>query len=197
LTIEDAAELRLNQPHVVRLEARPANIEGKGAITIRDLVRNALRMRPDRIIVGECRGGESLDMLQAMNTGHDGSLTTVHANSPRDVISRLETMVLMSGVDLPSRAIREQIASAIHIIVQEARLADGSRRIVAVTEITGMEGQQIVMQDLFVFKQTGMDANGRVLGYLTATGAMPSFYDTLSARGIELDPSLFSPREAL
>lgn len=197
LTIEDAAELRLNQPHVVRLEARPANIEGKGAITIRDLVRNALRMRPDRIIVGECRGGESLDMLQAMNTGHDGSLTTVHANSPRDVISRLETMVLMSGVDLPSRAIREQIASAINIIVQEARLADGSRRIVAVTEITGMEGQQIVMQDLFVFKQTGIDAQGRVLGYLTATGAMPSFYDTLSARGIELDPALFSPKEQL
>jgi pilus assembly protein CpaF len=195
LTIEDAAELRLNQPHVVRLEARPANIEGKGAITIRDLVRNALRMRPDRIIVGECRGGESLDMLQAMNTGHDGSLTTVHANSPRDVISRLETMVLMSGVDLPSRAIREQIASAVNIIVQEARLTDGSRRIVAVTEITGMEGQQIVMQDLFVFKQTGIDAKGRVLGYLTATGAMPSFYDTLTSRGIELDPSLFSPRE--
>lgn len=197
LTIEDAAELRLNQPHVVRLEARPANIEGKGAITIRDLVRNALRMRPDRIIVGECRGGESLDMLQAMNTGHDGSLTTVHANSPRDVISRLETMVLMSGVDLPSRAIREQIASAVNIIVQEARLADGSRRIVAVTEITGMEGQQIVMQDLFVFKQTGVDTNGRVLGYLTATGAMPSFYDTLASRGIELDPTLFSPKEHL
>lgn len=197
LTIEDAAELRLNQPHVVRLEARPANIEGKGAITIRDLVRNALRMRPDRIIVGECRGGESLDMLQAMNTGHDGSLTTVHANSPRDVISRLETMVLMSGVDLPSRAIREQIASAINIIVQEARLADGSRRIVAVTEITGMEGQQIVMQDLFVFKQTGIDPKGRVLGYLTATGAMPSFYDTLSSRGIELDPALFTPKEQL
>lgn len=195
LTIEDAAELRLNQPHVVRLEARPANIEGKGAITIRDLVRNALRMRPDRIIVGECRGGESLDMLQAMNTGHDGSLTTVHANSPRDVISRLETMVLMSGVDLPSRAIREQIASAINIIVQEARLADGSRRIVAVTEITGMEGQQIVMQDLFVFKQTGLDAKGRVMGYLTATGAMPSFYDTLSSRGIDLDPALFTPKE--
>ena len=152
LTIEDAAELRLNQPHVVRLEARPPNIEGKGAVTIRDLVRNALRMRPDRIIVGECRGGETLDMLQAMNTGHDGSLTTVHANSPRDVISRLETMVLMSGVELPSRAIRDQIASAVDIIVQEARLADGSRRIVAVSEITGMEGQQIVMQDLFVFR---------------------------------------------
>ncbi len=193
LTIEDAAELRLSQPHVVRLEARPPNIEGKGAITIRDLVRNALRMRPDRIIVGECRGGESLDMLQAMNTGHDGSLTTVHANTPRDVISRLETMVLMSGVELPSRAIREQIASAIHIIVQEARLADGSRRIIAVSEITGMEGPQIVMQDLFVFHQTGLDANGKILGHLTATGAMPSFYDTLAARGITLDPALFQP----
>ena len=193
LTIEDAAELRLNQPHVVRLEARPPNIEGKGAVTIRDLVRNALRMRPDRIIVGECRGGETLDMLQAMNTGHDGSLTTVHANSPRDVISRLETMVLMSGVELPSRAIREQIASAVNIIVQESRLADGSRRIVAVSEITGMEGQQIVMQDLFVFRQTGVDADGRILGALTATGAMPTFYDTLAARGVSLDPALFQP----
>lgn len=193
LTIEDAAELRLNQPHVIRLESRAANIEGKGAVTIRDLVRNALRMRPDRIIVGECRGGETLDMLQAMNTGHDGSLTTVHANSPRDVISRLETMVLMSGIDLPSRAIREQIASAVNIIVQEARLADGSRRIVAVSEITGMEGQQIVMQDLFVFRQTGVDANGRILGTLTATGAMPTFYDILASRGIELDPALFTP----
>ena len=193
LTIEDAAELRLNQPHVVRLEARPPNIEGKGAVTIRDLVRNALRMRPDRIIVGECRGGEALDMLQAMNTGHDGSLTTVHANSPRDVISRLETMVLMSGVELPSRAIREQIASAVNIIVQEARLADGSRRIVAVSEITGMEGQQIVMQDLFAFRQTGVDEDGKILGTLGATGAMPTFYDTLSARGLSLDPALFQP----
>lgn len=193
LTIEDAAELRLNQPHVVRLEARPANIEGKGAVTIRDLVRNALRMRPDRIIVGECRGGESLDMLQAMNTGHDGSLTTVHANSPRDVISRLETMVLMSGVDLPSRAIREQIASAVQIIVQESRLADGSRRIIAVSEITGMEGAQIVMQDLFTFRQTGVDAHGKILGRLEATGAMPTFYDTLAARGLSLNPRLFQP----
>ncbi len=193
LTIEDAAELRLNQPHVVRLEARPPNIEGKGAVTIRDLVRNALRMRPDRIIVGECRGGEALDMLQAMNTGHDGSLTTVHANSPRDVISRLETMVLMSGVELPSRAIREQIASAVNVIVQEARLADGSRRIVAVSEITGMEGQQIVMQDLFAFRQTGVDGEGRILGQLGATGAMPTFFDTLSARGLSLDPALFQP----
>lgn len=193
LTIEDAAELRLVQPHVVRLEARPPNIEGKGAVTIRDLVRNALRMRPDRIIVGECRGGETLDMLQAMNTGHDGSLTTVHANSPRDVISRLETMVLMSGVDLPSRAIREQVASAVQIIVQEARLSDGSRKIVAISEITGMEGQQIVMQDLFVFRQTGLDANGRIQGKLTATGAMPTFFDTLSVRGLTLDPALFRP----
>lgn len=193
LTIEDAAELRLNQPHVVRLEARPANIEGKGAVTIRDLVRNALRMRPDRIIVGECRGGESLDMLQAMNTGHDGSLTTVHANSPRDVVSRLETMVLMSGVDLPSRAIREQIASAVQIIVQESRLADGSRRIIAVSEITGMEGPQIVMQDLFVFRQTGVDAHGKILGRLEATGAMPTFFDVLNARGLSLSPTLFQP----
>ena len=193
LTIEDAAELRLVQPHVVRLEARPPNIEGKGAVTIRDLVRNALRMRPDRIIVGECRGGETLDMLQAMNTGHDGSLTTVHANSPRDVISRLETMVLMSGVDLPSRAIREQVASAVQIIVQEARLSDGSRKIVAISEITSMEGQQIVMQDLFVFRQTGLDANGRIQGKLTATGAMPTFFDTLSVRGLTLDPALFRP----
>lgn len=197
LTIEDAAELRLNQPHVVRLEARPQNIEGKGAVTIRDLVRNALRMRPDRIIVGECRGGESLDMLQAMNTGHDGSLTTVHANSPRDVISRLETMVLMSGVDLPSRAIREQIASAVQIIVQEARLSDGSRKIIAISEIVGMEGPQIVMQDLFVFKQTGIDANGKIQGRLTATGAMPTFYDSLAPRGINLDPALFRPMETL
>lgn len=197
LTIEDAAELRLNQPHVVRLEARPPNIEGKGAITIRDLVRNALRMRPDRIIVGECRGSETLDMLQAMNTGHDGSLTTVHANSPRDVISRLETMVLMSGVELPSRAIREQIASAVQIIVQESRLGDGSRKITAISEITGMEGQQIVMQDLFQFHQTGIDAQGKILGKLLPTGAMPTFFDTLAPRGISLDPALFQPGAGL
>ncbi|MBQ9693731.1 MAG: CpaF family protein, partial [Kiritimatiellae bacterium] len=180
----------------VRLEARPPNIEGKGAVTIRDLVRNALRMRPDRIIVGECRGGETLDMLQAMNTGHDGSLTTVHANSPRDVISRLETMVLMSGIELPSRAIREQIASAVQIIVQESRLSDGSRKITAISEITGMEGQQIVMQDLFVFRQTGIDEQGKIQGVLTATGAMPTFFDALSTRGIQLDPTLFQPMEA-
>jgi pilus assembly protein CpaF len=193
LTIEDAAELRLAQPHVVRLEARPPNIEGKGAVTIRDLVRNALRMRPDRIIVGECRGSETLDMLQAMNTGHDGSLTTVHANTPRDVISRLETMVLMSGVDLPSRSIREQIASAVQIIVQEARLSDGSRKIIAISEITGMEGPQIVMQDLFLFQQTGVDSNGKIVGTLKPTGAMPTFFENFAQHGIALDPLLFTP----
>ena len=193
VTVEDAAELKLEQPHVVRLEARPANVEGKGAITIRDLVRNCLRMRPDRIIVGECRGGESLDMLQAMNTGHDGSLTTVHANSPRDVVSRLETMVLMSGMDLPSRAIREQIASAVDIIIHESRLADGSRKVTAITEVTGLEGQQIVMQDLFTFRQTGIDENGRIIGAFKPTGAMPTFFDTLRSRGLTLDPRIFQP----
>lgn len=191
VTIEDAAELKLQQPHVVRLESRPANIEGKGAVTIRDLVRNALRMRPDRIIVGECRGGESLDMLQAMNTGHDGSLTTVHANSPRDVISRLETMVLMSGMELPSKAIRDQIASAVDIIIQEARLSDGSRKVMAISEVTGMEGAQIVMQDLFVFEQTGVDERGKILGRFKPTGLIPSFFDQLSARGIHMDPRMF------
>ena len=193
VTVEDAAELKLMQPHVVRLEARPANVEGKGAVTIRDLVRNCLRMRPDRIIVGECRGGEALDMLQAMNTGHDGSLTTVHANSPRDVVSRLETMVLMSGMELPSRAIREQIASAIDIIIHESRLADGSRKVTAITEVTGMEGQQIVMQDLFTFRQTGIDDNGKILGTFKPTGAMPTFFDSLRSRGITLDPKIFQP----
>ncbi len=193
VTIEDAAELRLEQPHLVRLEARPPNIEGKGAITIRDLVRNALRMRPDRIIVGECRGGEALDMLQAMNTGHDGSLTTVHANSPRDVISRLETMVLMSGMDLPSRAIREQIASAVDLIVHEARFSDGSRRITHVTEVMGLEGSQAVMQDIFEFHQTGVSPEGRIEGHLSATGAVPSFFEQIKMRGLSLDPSVFQP----
>ena len=193
ITVEDAAELRLLQPHVVRLEARAANIEGKGAVTIRDLVRNCLRMRPDRILVGECRGGEALDMLQAMNTGHDGSLTTVHANSPRDVISRLETMVLMSGMDLPSRAIREQIASAVDIIIQEARLSDGTRKVTAITEVTGLEGSQIVMQDIFAFRQTGVDSRGRVLGELRATGAVPTWYEQLAGRGIGCDIAMFDP----
>ena len=193
VTIEDAAELRLVQPHVIRLEARPPNIVGRGAITIRDLVRNALRMRPDRIIVGECRSGESLDMLQAMNTGHDGSLTTVHANSPRDVISRLETMVLMSGLELPSRAIREQIASAIDLVVHESRLSDGSRKVTCISEVVGLEGLQIVMQDLFEFKQTGVDEKGKVLGSFMPTGAVPTFFEHLKSRGLHLDPAIFDP----
>ena len=192
VTVEDAAELRLQQPHVVRLEARPPNIEGKGAVTIRDLVKNCLRMRPDRIIVGECRGGEALDMLQAMNTGHDGSLTTVHANSPRDVISRLETMVLMSGMELPSRAIREQIQSAVDIIIHESRMSDGSRKVTAITEVTGMEGNQIVMQDIFAFNQTGIDANGKIVGQMKPTGAIPTWLDQVKSRGIEVDMKMFS-----
>ncbi len=195
VTVEDAAELRLVQPHVVRLEARPPNIEGRGAVTIRDLVKNCLRMRPDRIIVGECRGGEALDMLQAMNTGHDGSLTTVHANSPRDVISRLETMVLMSGMELPSRAIREQISSAVDIIIHESRLSDGSRKVVAISEVTGMEGQQIVMQDIFQFRQTGIDEHGKVLGQFRPTGAIPTFYEHLKSRGLHLDTAIFDPNK--
>lgn len=191
ITVEDAAELRMQQPHVVRLEARPPNIEGKGAVTIRDLVRNCLRMRPDRIIVGECRGGEALDMLQAMNTGHDGSLTTVHANSPRDVISRLETMVMMSGMELPSRAIREQIASAVDIIIHISRYADGSRKVAAITEVSGLEGNQVVMQDIFTFSQEGFTADGRVAGRFKPTGAVPTWFDTLAGRALEIDPAIF------
>ena len=193
VTVEDAAELRLVQPHVVRLEARPPNIEGRGAVTIRDLVKNCLRMRPDRIIVGECRGGEALDMLQAMNTGHDGSLTTVHANSPRDVIARLETMVLMSGMELPSRAIREQIASAVDVIIHESRMSDGSRKVVAISEVVGLEGNQIVMQDIFVFKQSGIDEKGKVVGVFKPTGAVPTFFENLASRGIGIDPAMFDP----
>ena len=193
VTVEDAAELRLQQPHVVRLEARPPNIEGKGAVTIRDLVRNCLRMRPDRIIVGECRGGEALDMLQAMNTGHDGSLTTVHANSPRDVISRLETMVLMSGMELPQRAIREQIASAVDIIIHESRLSDGTRRVMAITEVVGLESEQVVMQDIFAFKQSGIGPDGRILGEMKATGAIPTWLDSVRGSGIAVDMGMFSP----
>ena len=197
VTIEDAAELRLLQPHVIRLEARPPNIEGRGAITIRDLVRNALRMRPDRIVVGECRGGEALDMLQAMNTGHDGSLTTVHANSPRDVISRLETMVLMSGMDLPLRAIREQVASAIHLIVHESRYSDGTRKISRVSEIVGLEGDQLTMQDIFVFEQAGLSADGKVLGRMRPTGSVPTFVEDMQMRGIQIDRRIFDPAGGL
>jgi pilus assembly protein CpaF len=190
VTIEDAAELQLRQEHVVTLESRPPNIEGKGAIPIRELVRNALRMRPDRIIVGECRAGEALDMLQAMNTGHDGSMSTGHANSPRDMLSRLETMVLMAGVDLPVRAIREQIASAVDLIVHQARLKDGSRRIVNITEVQGMEGDVIVMQDVFIFEQTGV-VEGKIQGRLRPTGIRPKFVEKFEVQGIHLPPGLF------
>src|SRR5712671_6114771 len=190
VTIEDAAELQLRQEHVVTLESRPPNIEGKGAIPIRELVRNALRMRPDRIIVGECRSGEALDMLQAMNTGHDGSMSTGHANSPRDMLARLETMVLMAGVDLPVRAIREQIASAVDLIVQQSRLKDGTRRIVNITEVQGMEGDVIVMQDVFVFEQTGV-IEGKIQGRLKPTGIRPKFVEKFEVMGINLPPGVF------
>ena len=192
VTIEDAAELQLAQDHIVSLEAKPASIEGKGAIPIRKLVINALRMRPDRIIVGECRGGEALDMLQAMNTGHDGSLTTLHANSPRDALARLETMALMAELDLPSRAIREQIASAIQLIIHGERLPDGSRKIVNISEITGMKGEAILLQTIYEFKQTGIDDQGNVIGKFHATGVVPKFVQDVRARGIPVDMALFS-----
>jgi len=196
VTIEDAAELQLQQEHVVSLESRPANIEGKGQIVIRDLVRNALRMRPDRIVVGECRGGEALDMLQAMNTGHDGSLTTAHANSPRDVLSRLEVMILMSGIDIPLRALREQIASAINIILHQTRFADGKRRVTSIVEVDGMEGDTILLQPIFKFQQTGRDSTG-ILGEFQGCGYAPHFYTELEAAGIELDRSIFGDVEGL
>nr|WP_204332631.1 CpaF family protein [Geodermatophilus sabuli] len=197
VTIEDAVELQLQQDHVVRLESRPPNIEGKGAVTIRDLVRNSLRMRPDRIVVGECRGGESLDMLQAMNTGHDGSLSTVHANSPRDAIARLETLVLMAGMDLPLRAIREQIASAVDVVVQLTRLRDGTRRVTHVTEVQGMEGETVTLQDAFLFDYSaGVDAAGRFLGKPVPTGVRPRFTDRFAELGIALSPRVFGVAEA-
>jgi pilus assembly protein CpaF len=191
VTIEDAAELRLPQDNVVSLEARPSNSEGKGEITIRDLVRNSLRMRPDRIVVGECRGGEALDVLQAMSTGHDGSLTTLHANSARDALSRLETMVLMSGMELPVRAIREQIASAVNLVIQQARFADGARRVTAISEISGMEMDMIAMQDIFTFKREGFDGEGKVVGKFVATGFVPGFYDDLQRRGVPVNMEIF------
>jgi pilus assembly protein CpaF len=191
VTIEDAAELQLPQAHWVQLESRPANLEGKGAITIRDLMKNTLRMRPDRIVVGECRSGEALDMLQAMNTGHDGSLTTLHANTPRDALARLETMVLMAGMDLPVKAIREQIASAVQIIVQQTRLPDGSRKVCFISEIAGMEVDVITLQDIFSFKQEGFDEAGRVRGRFIASGFVPKFYDDLQRRGIPLKMNIF------
>ena len=194
ITIEDAAELRLQQEHVVSLESRPPNLEGRGEITIRMLVRNALRMRPDRIIVGEVRGGEALDMLQAMNTGHDGSLSTAHTNSPRDTLSRLETMCLMAGTDLPSRAVREQISAAVNLIVHQNRLRDGSRKITHITEVQGMEGNVIVTQDIFLFNQEGVDDEGRVLGCHKATGLRPKFTDRLLHEGVELPANIFALR---
>lgn len=192
VTIEDAAELQLGQEHVVRLETRPANIEGKGAVLIRDLVKNSLRMRPDRIVVGEVRGGEALDMLQAMNTGHDGSLTTGHANTPRDMLARLETMVLMAGMELPVKAIREQISSAVDLIIQQARLKDGTRRITHITEVVGMEGEVITLQDIFIFKQRGRDEKGRVLGDIVSTGIKPRFLEKLSEAGLTVSNDLFN-----
>jgi pilus assembly protein CpaF len=196
ITIEDAAELRLQQPHIVRLESRPPNIEGRGEVTVRDLVRNALRMRPDRIVVGEVRGGEALDMLQAMNTGHDGSISTIHSNSPRDSLSRLETMVLMAGMDLGVRAIREQISSALNIIVHQARLKDGTRRFTHVTEIVGMEGDVITLQDLYLFDyRAGIDENGRYMGTLKPTGLRPYFLEKLTDLGIAFNTDLLRPIE--
>jgi len=191
VTIEDSAELQLQQPHVVRLETRPPNIEGKGQVTARDLVRNALRMRPDRIVVGEVRSEEVLDMLQAMNTGHDGSLTTLHANSSRDALTRMETLMQMSGISLPDKAMREQIASAIDVIVQVSRLSDGRRKIMSVSEITGMEGNVVTMQDVFMFKRTGIGENGQVLGQFSSTGIRPRFLEKLRIAGVELPPSTF------
>jgi len=192
ITIEDAAELRLNQEHVVRLETRPPNIEGKGAIRQRQLVINALRMRPDRIIVGEVRGEEAIDMLQAMNTGHEGSLTTIHANSPRDALSRLETMIAMAELNLPDRAVRQQIASAINLIVQVSRMPDGSRKVTNISEVTGMEGPMITTQDLFAFERSGYDENKRVRGTFRPTGIRPKFIERLESFGIRLDPDTFA-----
>ena len=191
VTIEDAAELQLQQEHVVRLETRPANIEGKGAITMRELVKNSLRMRPDRIVIGEVRSGEALDMLQAMNTGHDGSLATVHSNAPRDAIRRLETLVLMAGYDLPQRAIREQIASAVNIIVQASRLKDGSRKVTHITEIVGMEGEVVLLQDIYHYVQRGIDENGKVIGEFKFAGVRPKCLDRLLACGAPIDPKIF------
>ena len=190
VTIEDSAELQLQQPHVVRLETRPPNIEGKGEVTQRDLVRNSLRMRPDRIVIGEVRGGEAIDMLQAMNTGHDGSLTTIHANTPRDALTRLETMIQMTGMRLSDRAMRQQIASAINLVVQVARLSDGTRRVTAISEITGMEGETITMQEIFLYERTGIDSQGQVIGRFRPTGIRPRFAERLKASGLQM-PRVF------
>ncbi|MCJ7432180.1 MAG: CpaF family protein [Anaerolineales bacterium] len=194
ITIEDAAELQLQQDHVLRMETKTANVDGVGLVSVRDLVKNSLRMRPDRIIVGEVRGGEALDMLQAMNTGHDGSLTTVHANAPRDAISRLETLVLMAGMDLPLKVIRQQISSAIDLIVQQSRLKDGQRKVIAITEVAGMEGDTVVLTDIFKFDQTGVTTDGKILGELRATGLRPIFSPRLEAAGFRLGASVFATK---
>jgi pilus assembly protein CpaF len=194
ITIEDAAELQLQQDHVLRLETRPANIEGKGRITATDLVKNALRMRPDRVIIGECRGPETLDMLQAMNTGHDGSLTTVHANNPRDAVARIETMVTMGGTELPLKAIRQQLASAVDLVIQASRLQGGPRKITYITEVLNMEQDTIIMQDIFRFMQDGIDADGKAYGHFEATGVRPSFISRLESAGVRLPPNLFAAR---
>ena len=191
ITVEDAAELKLVQPHVIALEARPANMEGKGQVTIRELVKNCLRMRPDRIVVGECRGGEALDMLQAMNTGHDGSLTTGHANTPRDMLRRLEVMVLMAGMDLPVMAIREQVASAVDIIIQQNRFSDGSRRITSITEVTGMSGDTVQLSEIFRYQRKGFDSDGKIIGEFQATGLVPTFYESLREQGVDIDMGIF------
>jgi pilus assembly protein CpaF len=192
VTIEDPAELKLQQEHVITMEARPASLEGRGEVNTRDLVRNALRMRPDRIIIGEVRGGEAFDMLQAMNTGHEGSISTVHANTPRDALARIENMVLMAGMDLPMKAIREQVAAAIHVILQVSRFADGSRRVTDISEVTGMEGQMITMQDIFKFVQDGIDPDGKIRGSLQPTGIRPSFDKLFHMANINLPPDLYS-----
>ncbi|MBE3067548.1 MAG: CpaF family protein, partial [Chloroflexi bacterium] len=196
VTIEDAAELQLQQDHVVRLETKLANVEGHGVVNIRELVRNSLRMRPDRIVIGECRGGEALDMLQAMNTGHDGSLTTIHANSPRDALSRLETLVLMAGMDLPLKIVRQQISSAVDVIAQMSRLRDGTRKITAVTEVAGMEGDVVVLSDIFKFNQTGVDVEGKILGQVKPTGIRPLFGPRLEAAGFKLGAEIFGATAA-
>jgi pilus assembly protein CpaF len=192
VTVEDAAELQMQQEHVVRLETRPPNMEGTGAVTIRDLIRNALRMRPDRIVVGETRDGAALDMLQAMNTGHDGSMTTTHANNARECIARLETLCMMAGMELPVRAIREQIASAVHLIVQISRLSDGSRKILSITEVVGIQGETVTLQEVFRFKETGFDKNRRIIGSFQAMGLIPTFIEKLEAKGVVIPRDIFS-----
>ena len=191
VTIEDAAELQLQQDHVVRMETKPPNVEGHGEVSIRDLVKNSLRMRPDRVIIGEVRGGEALDMLQAMNTGHDGSLATVHSNSPRDAIARIETLVMMAGMDLPAKVIRQQIASAVDLVIQQSRLKDGSRKVVAITEVAGMEGETIVLSDIFKFEQTGISEDKKIIGEMKPTGIRPMFYPRLEAAGLKLGAEVF------